>query len=255
MRERKLTIFINNPYKETELSSRLFYHTVENAKMMYPDSDVVAFPKEDYRQKQIWDHIYRRKDKIDIACVVSAGHIFLEPGKTFELVLEQTKGKRWWAIGHMLERVNEGFYLRMFNSCYFVNITEMYDQILEREGGIVPGFRPSIDRTEWQAFERSKENHHDNYTPIWLQHKQGTVTNLKEHGGSLLISTGLKKHIRFESFNQAVRDSKEYPYMEHDSFDDQTWKDLLVYLDTNTIPNTENDENYWWFYRDFEVNH
>ena len=43
--------------------------------------------------------------------------------------------------------------------------------------------------------------------------------------------------------------------MEHDSFDDQTWKDLLVYLDTNTIPNTENDENYWWFYRDFEVNH
>ena len=251
--KRKLTIFINNPYKENEHTSRLFYHTVENAKKMYPDSDVVAFPSEDYRQKQVWKHIYNNKDNIDIACVISTGHIFLEPEKTFELVLEQTKDKRWWAIGHMIDRTNEGFYLRMFNSCYFVNITEMYDDIRHRNEEVIPGFRPSIDRTEWQAFERSIENHHNHYTPLWLEHKEGEVTDLKEHTGSLLIHTGLKKHIRFESFNQAIRDTKEYPYMEYDNYEGKTWMDLLVYLDTKTIPNTENDENYWWFLRDLAI--
>ena len=86
-----------------------------------------------------------------------------------------------------------------------------------------------------------------------MKHKEGTVTDLKEHSGSLLIHTGLKKHILFESFNQAVRDTKEYPYMEYDDPNGQTWKDLLVYLDTKTVPNTENDENYWWFFRDLAI--
>jgi len=251
--KRKLTIYINNPYKETVLTSRLFDHTVENAKKMYANSDVIAFPKEDYRQKQIWNHIYENKHDLDVVCVVSAGHIFLEPEKTFELVLEQTKDKRWWAIGHMIDRTDEGFYLRMFNSCYFVNVAEMDEDIRYRDGEVIPGFRPSIDRTEWQNFERSKENHHNHYTPLWLTYGTGEVTNLKEHTGSLLIHTGLRKHIKFESFNQAVRDTKEYPYMEYDDYDGQTWKDFMVYLDTLTVPNTENDENYWWFYRDLEI--
>ena len=251
--KRKLTIYVNNPYKENELTTRLFNHTVENAKLMYPDSEVVAFPNEDYRQKQIWKHIDKNKDTIDIACVISTGNIFLEPSKTFELVLEQTSGKRWWAIGHMIDRTDEGFYLRMFNSCYFVNITEMYDEIKLRNGEILPGFRPSINKTEWSAFERSIENHHNHYTPLWLKHKDGVVGDLKEHTGSLLIHTGLKNNIQFESFNQPVRDTKEYPYMDYDDPNGQTWKDMLVYLDTKTIPNTENDENYWWFYRDLEI--
>jgi hypothetical protein len=86
-----------------------------------------------------------------------------------------------------------------------------------------------------------------------LKHKNGVVGDLKEHTGSLLIHTGLKNKIQFESFNQPVRDTKEYPYMDYDDPNGQTWKDMLVYLDTKTIPNTENDENYWWFYRDLEI--
>lgn len=250
---RKLTILVNNPYQQNELSTTLFNHTVENAKIMYPDSEVVAFPETDYRQKLIWNHIHDNKDDIDVACVVSAGHIFLEPESTFYLVLKQMEGKRWWAIGHMIDRTNEGFYLRMFNSCYFVNIPEMYDDIRHRNEEVIPGFRPNISRTEWQAFERSIENHHNHYTPLWLEHKEGEVTDLKEHTGSLLIHTGLKKHIKFESFNQYIRNTKEYPYMDYDSYDDQTWKDYSVYLDTKTVPNTENDENYWWFLRDLET--
>ena len=251
---RKLTIFVNNPYQQNDLSTKLFYHTVENAKKMYPDSLVVAFPDSDYKQRQVWKHIHDNKDDIDVACVVSAGHIFLEPESTFKLVLEQMEGKRWWAIGHMIDRTNEGVYLRMFNSCYFVNISEMYEDIRIRDNEVLPGFRPSIDRTTWQAYERSVEDHHGNYTPIWLKYAKGEVTGLKEHTGSLLIHTGLKKHIQFESFNQDIRNTKEYPYMDYDSYDHQTWKDYLVYLDTKSIPNGENDENYWWFLRDLEAN-
>ena len=251
---RKLTIFVNNPYQQNDLSTKLFYHTVENAKKMYPDSLVVAFPDSDYKQRQVWKHIHDNKDDIDVACVVSAGHIFLEPESTFKLVLEQMEGKRWWAIGHMIDRTNEGVYLRMFNSCYFVNISEMYEDIRIRDNEVLPGFRPSIDRTTWQAYERSAEDHHGNYTPIWLKYAKGEVTGLKEHTGSLLIHTGLKKHIQFESFNQDIRNTKEYPYMDYDSYDHQTWKDYLVYLDTKSIPNGENDENYWWFLRDLEAN-
>ena len=51
---RKLTILVNNPYEQNNLSTKLFHHTVDNAKQMYPDSEVVAFPDTDYKQRQVW---------------------------------------------------------------------------------------------------------------------------------------------------------------------------------------------------------
>ena len=138
-----LTIYISQPMENNSRTDRLFEHTKNNCYEMYPSATINSFPTEDSRQKDIWNSIYFNRDSLGIVCVISAGHIFLEPNKTFELVLEQTKGKTWWAIGHMIDRTTEGFYLRMFNSWYFINVAEMYDFIRERDGQVIPGFRPS----------------------------------------------------------------------------------------------------------------
>ena len=97
-------IYISNPYEENKHTNDLYDLTVENVTKMYPNTDVWSSFKEDYRQKELWVDIFNNKDKLDVVCVVTSGHIFLEPGKTWELVKEQVQDKTWWAIGHMLDR-------------------------------------------------------------------------------------------------------------------------------------------------------
>ena len=125
--------------------------------------------------------------------------------------------------------------------------------VIRKDGNkVLPGYRPNggIGGEPWTNFERSSGNHHDDYTPHWIRGSEGFLdSNLKEHGGSVLIHEGFQKGIQFESFNQRIRDSKEYCYMDMDDMDGQTWQYLSKYLDTNSIPNNEEDDNYWWFYR------
>jgi len=251
-----LTIYISQPMENNSRTDRLFEHTKNNCYEMYPSATINSFPTEDSRQKDIWNSIYFNRDSLGIVCVISAGHIFLEPNKTFELVLEQTKGKTWWALGHMLDRTNEGTYLRIFNSCYFVNVPEIRSILSKREKGVFPGYRPTGGIKEpWKNWTRSKQNHHGTYTPLWIENGKGYYEGppLKEHCGSVMIHEGIKRNIRFESFNQKIRDSKEFAYMNWDDFGTIDWENMIGYLDSKVIPNGENDDNYWWFYRDSEI--
>lgn len=253
-----LTIFINQPMENNSRTERLFNYTYENCYKMYPNATIHSYPEEDSRQKQIWTSIYWAREVLGIVCVISAGHIFLEPNKTFELVKEQVKGKTWWALGHMLDRTKEGTYLRIFNSCYFVNIPEIKSAMKKptKTQGPYPGYRPNDGvKGPWKNWIRSKQNHHGHYTPLWIENGRGYYEGppLKEHCGSVMIHEGIKRNIRFESFNQKIRDSKEFAYMNWDDFNSSDWDDMMVYLDTKTIPNRENDDNYWWFYRDSEI--
>ena len=248
-------IYISNPYPQNELTERLYNLTVDNVLKMYPNVDTWASFEEDYRQKNVWFDIEENKNKLDVVCVVTSGNIFLKPDLTFELVKQQVGNKTWWALGHFLDRVKSGVYLRMFNSCYFINVQAMnvIHNVIRKDGNkVLPGYRPNggIGGEPWTNFERSSGNHHDDYTPHWIRGSEGFLdSNLKEHGGSVLIHEGFQKGIQFESFNQRIRDSKEYCYMDMDDMDGQTWQYLSKYLDTNSITNNEEDDNYWWFYR------
>ena len=60
----------------------------------------------------------------------------------------------------MLDRTNEGTYLRIFNSCYFVNVPEIRSILSKREKGVFPGYRPTgglDNKSEWKNFTRSKQ--------------------------------------------------------------------------------------------------
>lgn len=249
---KKLAIFVNNPYQRNEQTDRLFNYTVENAIKMYPDADVFYDKQEDYRQQKTWNLIYNVRHEYETACVVSTGNVFLKPNQTYDLVMEQTNLKFWWAIGHIIDRTHQGWYLRLFNSCYFINLKEIADDLVIKDNQVYPGYRPSnMEDLPLNGFLRSDDNHHDNYTPWWVKCNPDAepITDLKQHGGSLLINEGFKNNVQFESFNQAVRDSKEYLYMEYDDFGDQTWKDLDHYFQTGQGPTDEDAPNYWWYDR------
>ena len=251
----RTAIFINQPYNIQDskgLALKLFEHTVDNAKKMYPNCDVYSDPTEDYRQHLVWKNIYKHKNDYDTAIVISSGNIFLEQEQTLKLVMEQTGHKFWWAIGHVLDRTFQGWYLRLFNSCYFLNLEELRNHLAIVEDQVFPGYRPSgLDHLPLNGFFRSEGNHHDDYTPWWVKNNPDAepITDLKQHGGSLLINEGFKYDVQFESFNQAVRDSKEYLYMEYDHFEDQTWRDLEQYFQNGTVPTDEDAPNYWWYQR------
>ena len=251
----KTAIFINQPYNIEDsngLTLKLFEYTVDNAKKMYPNCDVYADPTEDYRQKILWQNIYDHKNDYHTAIVISSGNIFLKREETFNLVMEQTNLKFWWAIGHVLDRAKKGWYLRLYNSCYFLNLAELKNHLAIVDDQVFPGYRPSgLEHLPLNGFFRSDGSHHGDYTPWWVKNNPDAepITDLKQHGGSLLINEGFKYDVQFESFNQAVRDSKEYLYMEYDDFNDQTWRDLDQYFQNGTVPTDEDAPNYWWYQR------
>lgn len=257
---KKLAIFVNQPYNLEDskgIALELYNKTVQNAKTMYPDVDIYSNHEEDYRQKWIWQEIYDHKNDYEVVMVISSGNCFLKENETYKLAIEQIGKKYWWAVGHVLDRKEQGWYLRLFNSCYFINLDEMRNHLAVVDKQIFPGYRPSgLEHLPLNGFFRSEGNHHDHYTPWWVKNNPDAepITDLKQHGGSLLINEGFKYDVQFESFNQKVRDSKEYLYMEYDHFEDQTWKDLDQYFKNGTVPTDEDAPNYWWYQRAKQVN-
>ena len=104
----KTAIFINQPYNIEDsngLALKLFEHTVDNAKKMYPNCDVYADPTEDYRQKILWQNIYDHKNDYHTAIVISSGNIFPNEKKLLTLLWSKPT-KFWWAIGHVIDRTH-----------------------------------------------------------------------------------------------------------------------------------------------------
>jgi len=139
----------------------------------------------------------------EYAIVTRAGHSFLDK----ELFIKELENKRFFIIGHVLDRELVKGYYELHVQCYVIHLPTY------RELGC-----PSIGQQQFHAPhiqvspKRSDENYHDDYTPWWVE--SGTSKRQYEHKahGWNVLSIAFEKKLPVLVFNSAMRKTKEFNY-------------------------------------------
>ncbi len=144
--------------------------------------------------------------------------LILSPGQWFEseFFLELTEAlKRWRTgtifMGHILDHFKRNQYLDLHPMSLVINVDEFKEVFsapcLER------CFRtPSSEKELFETFLRSKDNHHDNYTPLWIEPIPMGHHQLYARRFSFLVEYALKRGKKIESFPKSLRNLKCYCY-------------------------------------------
>jgi len=114
-------------------------------------------------------------------------------------------------MGHILDRGDR--YFEVHSQCYVVNV-ESYKSLPQR-----PAYTPVPGRKV--AIERSPENYHDDYTPLWVAPRETTVDVAEPAPGADLIDTGLHTGLNVKPFPPSVRNAKLYLYPKKPTYQGQ----------------------------------
>lgn len=136
------------------------------------------------------------------------------------------KGRSWWKeleeffkhdpdfaiVGHILDR-KERFY-ELHQQTFIVNINwwkQRKKPFVGEANNIIEaqGTSKSLPNVI-----RSKENHHDDYTPLWIKKGLGNKKYRQLQFGWNIIAEALLSEYTIESFNERLRVSKHYFYPE-----------------------------------------
>lgn len=142
-------------------------------------------------------------NEYEYAIVTRAGHSFVDKEK----FLDELKDKKFFIIGHVLDREPINAYYELHRQCYVIHLPT-YKKL---------GY-PSIGQQRFHAPHtqisplRSDENFHDDYTPWWIQ--PGTKERDYEHKahGWNILSLALKENLPVLIFNGIMRNTKRFDY-------------------------------------------
>ena len=134
----------------------------------------------------------------EFALVVKIGTRF-----NFRVLLDNFDYETVSLVGHILDKGSR--YWAVHDQCFIVKVAD-YD----------------VTRTKTlRSVERSEENFHDDYTPIWIKDggKEIYIHGCDLHGeelpsGAYLISNLLRAGKKIEPFNRTVRDDKRFLYID-----------------------------------------
>ncbi len=141
--------------------------------------------------------------------------IFYRPGNQFyfkseflnhlsDYLLEDTM-----CLGHILDKENE--YLELHPQCFVLNM-DLYKKIGR------PNYENHRVIDNLQKYQRSTENFHDNYTPMWIKKDSGQISSYTTFG-SEIISRALCEGYNVVPFNETLRNAKIFLYDGDDFLD------------------------------------
>lgn len=151
------------------------------------------------------DLLRRAAESFDYACVFSSGTEFINGEECISQIIKECKDN-FLVKGHILDRKDA--YYELHQQCYLVNLTNY-----KAEGCPTIGQQElGSNHTQIQPI-RSDINHHDDYTPLWIQ--PGLLEREYYHKchGWHILSVALKKYKVF-SFSNSIRDNKVHLYPE-----------------------------------------
>lgn len=141
------------------------------------------------------------------AVVFSTGTEFIN-GNNFFSEINKLIDTDFWIYGHILDRGDA--YYELHHQCYLINL-DRYRSLGFPEVGQV-----DLGNVHNQSIpDRSLENIHDDYTPLWVG--PGNIENRYSHRlhGWNIISKVLNSGGTICAFNDSVRANKKYYYPEH----------------------------------------
>jgi hypothetical protein len=186
----------------TELIKNIADYTISN--LTIKGYQVLQSFSEDYLLREAV------KQGFEYAVVYSTGTEFIN-GDTFFENIDSLISTDFFIAGHILDR-NDAFY-ELHSQCYVINLKIYaalgFQKIGQQELGV---------KHVQQIPNRSKENIHDDYTPIWIKsgsHLKDEYQH-KAHGWNIL-SLALTNNYPVIVFSDAIRNSKKYYYPESSS--------------------------------------
>jgi len=146
------------------------------------------------------------------AVVFATGTEFTNGSKFFE-ALEEAVKKEYFLQGHIPDR-GEGYY-QLHEQCYFINL-EIYRELESPEIGEFSFYN---EHTQIKPL-RSKQNIHDDYTPIWIKPGNKEQHYIHKWHGWNILSIAFQHNLPVLIFDESIRDNKQYYYAEYqESFD------------------------------------
>ena len=140
------------------------------------------------------------------ALVFSTGTEFIN-GRNFFNEIEKLINTDFYVYGHILDRGDA--YYELHNQCYLLNLSKYQELGCPKIGQYAPGVCHSQTIPE-----RSIENLHDDYTPLWIKPGNTDKTYNHQLHGWNLISKILSVGGTISAFNINVRNNKKHYYPE-----------------------------------------
>jgi len=112
---------------------------------------------------------------------------------------------------HILDWTKEDKWYELHQQFVLININTWNDINQPKFGGW------HIDRRYLPVIERSKENFHDHYTPLWIKDSGQREVQRSGCPGWNLINQGLKMGCDIINWNEKIRSKRTYYYPETDS--------------------------------------
>jgi len=177
-------------------------------------------------EKSIDEALINNHEKYDHILFMAAGVRIYDSSIIFDIENEILNNPNYMAAGHILEW-KENWY-ELHHQFVLVNTKNW------KNAGkpIYGGWEGKND--DLVVIERSVENFHDDYTPLWIKNT-GTIENrFHQKQGWNFINEALKNGFDIINWNQTIRNKRTYYYPESDS------DKFLECLKTQTVDKTLN---------------
>lgn len=142
----------------------------------------------------------------DYAVVYASGTEFINGDCCFQ-EFEKECNENFFIKGHILDR-KEAYY-ELHHQCYLINL-----KIYRKLGKPIVGTQILGDCHQQPVPNRSKENIHDNYTPLLVSPGDETEEFSHKCHGWNIISCSLKNGYSIRAFKDSIRNNKFYLYSE-----------------------------------------
>jgi hypothetical protein len=146
------------------------------------------------------------ESKYEYAVVFSTGTEFIN-GSHFFNEIERLVNTDFYIYGHILDR-GEAYY-ELHHQCYLINLKRYKELGCPEIGQSILG-----DKHQQKMPERSMENIHDTYTPIWIKSGNNNNTYYHKMHGWNIISKILNAGGIINSFDDNIRNNKKHYYPE-----------------------------------------
>lgn len=171
------------------------------------------------------------------ALVFSTGTEFINGGNFFNY-LDALIKEDFFVAGHILDRGDA--YYELHPQCYLINLN--YYKKYNRP---FIGTQELCSKHTQKIPQRSKENYHDNYTPLWVSHGIETkIYNHKCHGWNIL-QVAFENKLTVKVFNDDIRNNKKhlYPESKKDFLQNLNWIYFRETYAATELIHLENTEN------------
>mgnify|MGYP003117133489 CR=1 FL=1 len=161
--------------------------------------------------ESIDDGLQKYSDEYDHILFVAAG-VRIYSGDIINDVAEEIRSKpNYFAMAHILDWTWQDRWWELHEQFVLINAKVWKDIKRPKFGGFDYG------EAELPVIERSEENFHDNYVPLWV--KDSGEKKVQKHAcpGWNLLAEGYKNGCEFYTWQDTIRDKRTYYYPEHES--------------------------------------